>query len=198
MLAWSPLGGVAWTAVASCARWQVPHVMAGWRYGALRAGLTAGVTAHRVCLEMDRVGTFVSASYHPAPARLPSPRSCNHSILRVTAPRSNWAVTLVALAGRGLAFVGLPWRLGHLMKTSTLWLMTSLSPSDILQMDNLLYHSHARTTIHKHKTGVHLDVVKPHWTLAGFPLTFLFFWIQKRHVNIWLFWYHPFSSSLQH
>lgn len=146
--------------------------MAGWRYGALRAGLTAGVTAHRVCLAMDRVGTFVSVSYPP---RLPSPRSCNHSILRVMAPRSNWAVTRVALAGRGLAFVGLPWRLGHLMKTSTLWLMTSLSPSDILQMDNLLHHSHARTTIHKHKTGVHLDVVKPHWTEAGFPLYLFIF-----------------------
>lgn len=119
----------------------------------------------------------------PPPPEVLSPQSCNHSRLHhVTAPCSNWPVTLSALGGEGLAFVGLPWRLGHLMRTSTLWLMTSLSPSDILQMDNLLHHSHTRTTIHKNK-GTELGVVRPHWIEDSFPFCLFSPWINKWQVD---------------
>lgn len=58
-----------------------------------------------------------------------------------------------------LAFVMLPWRRGHLMRASMLWLMTSLSLSDILQMDNLLHHSQFCTTVNNHKG--HTSAAKP-------------------------------------
>lgn len=67
-----------------------------------------------------------------------------------------------------LAFVRLPWRRGHLMRASALWLMTSLSPSDILQMDNLLHHSQFCTTVHKHKG--HTSAERPEGTACSFHL----------------------------
>lgn len=56
----------------------------------------AGAAAHPVCREMDPVGTRRGASW-PAPL----PQSCDHSRLRVTAPCSNWPVTLRALGEGG-------------------------------------------------------------------------------------------------
>lgn len=60
----------------------------------------AGAPAPPVSLEMDLVGTPRALS----PGRLLSPQSRNRSRLRVTAPRSNWPVTLCALeeGGAGL------------------------------------------------------------------------------------------------
>lgn len=177
----APLGGAVCPASVSPTRWQVPRVMREWRYGVLGADVTSGATAHRVCSEMDRVGAW--AGVRRSPACLLPPQSCNHSAPRVTAPRSNWPVTLRALAGKGLAFVGLPWWLGHLMKTRTLWLMTSPSPSDILQMDNLLHHSHTPAPQHTNSGGAHLSVVKPHWTEDSFPFCLFSPWINMWQVN---------------
>lgn len=184
----SPLGVVVCTRLsvgitAHCVWWQVPHVMERWGCGVFKADMTSRGRGS-MCLFGDGSCWDFAGVWSPPPEVL-SPQSCNHSRLHVTAPCSNWPVTLSALGGggeEGLAFVGLPWRLGHLMRTSTLWLMTSLSPSDILQMDNLLHHSHTRTTIHKNK-GTELGVVRPHWIEDSFPFCLFSPWINKWQVD---------------
>lgn len=95
--------------------------------------LTAGTSGRGLsCLFGDgsRLGPCRCMHPPPTPTPLPPPlpgsslpQGCNHSRLHVTAPRSNWPVTLRALGGcreggcwwEEPPYVGLPWRLGRLM-----------------------------------------------------------------------------------
>lgn len=189
MHALSTVGGVVCPVTANCSPWQVPHVAAGWERGISRADLTSRAEARHVFWRWILLGPCWCVL---SPVWLLSPQSCNHSGLHAMAFSSNWPVTLSALAGKGLGFVGLPWRPGHLMRMSTLWLMTFLNPSDILQMDNLLQCSHTHTTTHKHKR-THVTLVKPHWTEDCF-----YFCLLSPQINTWQVSQTYYAKSIIH
>lgn len=159
----SPLGGVVCTALSAVASLLL---MAGVIGG-------MGLSSMRRTHDLQGLGSSClfgdGSCWDPVSVWCPLPGS---SLLRavITADCMSQCPALIGLSlsmrwGEGLSFVGLLWRLVYLMRTSTLWLMISLSPSDILQMDNLLHHSHA--AVHKLK-GTHLSRAKPHWTDNSF------------------------------
>lgn len=106
----SPLGVVVCTRLsvgitAHCVWWQVPHVMERWGCGVFKADMTSRGRGS-MCLFGDGSCWDFAGVWSPPPEVL-SPQSCNHSRLHVTAPCSNWPVTLSALGGGGGRGAGL-------------------------------------------------------------------------------------------